>query len=154
MPLAGEDRGHRWPAATHQAGDGLGAAGGGEDGPGLGLGDAAIAEPLPLRQPTLMPWRLPLVEGPAFAALATLQASPAGAIAAGAGVNGAAGAAAGGADVGAEGEGCGGHGDHLSNGTPQIEQLKQRPQVVLGPALAGHLLRDQAHTGLQRLTSG
>ena len=35
---------------------------------------------------------------------------------------------------------------------PEIKQLKQRPQVIGGPALAGHLLGNAAHPGFQRCT--
>lgn len=67
-------------AAAHLAGDLLGAAGGGEDRPHLGFGEAGEAQPLALLEATTMPRRLPLVGGPPIAAFAALQPAATGAI--------------------------------------------------------------------------
>lgn len=101
VPLAAQHGQHRRMTAAHLAGDLLGAAAGGEDRPHLGFCESGERQPLPLLEATTMPRRLPLVGGPAMAAVAALQPSPLGAIAAAAHLQH-------GADAVADGAGAGG----------------------------------------------
>lgn len=94
-------------AAAHLAGDLLGAAGGGEDRPHLGFGEAGEAQPLALLKATTTPGRLPLVGSPAMAAVAALQPATLGAIAAAAHLQHGADAAADGAGTGGQASGNG-----------------------------------------------